>query len=71
VVESPSDAQIFGAIGRVAYDAERDLVQCHLCGRWLKWISGLHILMKHGVTVDEYRRVLRIPPSESLMAAST
>lgn len=44
----------FGSLGKVAYDPDEDLVQCHLCGRWLRFVGGTH-LRWHGWTLERYR----------------
>lgn len=32
----------YGMLGELAYDAEEDKVQCHLCGGWYRAIGGSH-----------------------------
>jgi hypothetical protein len=62
---------LFGEYGSVAYDAEHDLVQCHLCGAWLKWVDNQHIIHRRGVNVEDYRRICGLSNTDSLMGAST
>jgi hypothetical protein len=47
--------------GKLPYDPDRDRVQCHLCGRWLRFIGGTHLTRTHGWTLAEYRDAFRLP----------
>jgi hypothetical protein len=40
--ELPDGTPYFGKLGEMAYDPDTDLVQCHLCGQWQKWVGGMH-----------------------------
>ena len=51
----------YGSLGVVARDNEDDLVQCHLCGRWLRAIGGSHLRRTHGWTLNEYRDAFKLP----------
>jgi rubrerythrin len=41
------------AVGEMRYN--RDRVQCHLCGRWLRLVGGSHLIRTHGWTLEQYR----------------
>jgi Probable Zinc-ribbon domain/ROS/MUCR transcriptional regulator protein len=45
----------YAPIGAMLY--ERDLVCCHLCGRWLQLVGGQHLIAAHGITLLEYREM--------------
>ena len=48
----------YGRIGEMAYDDDR--VQCHLCGRWFKWVGGSHLWQGHEWSLDEYRETFQL-----------
>ena len=33
----------FGELGELAYDPDEDRVQCHLCGRWYRFVGSSHL----------------------------
>ena len=51
------------------YDGDR--VQCHLCGRWLKWVGGTHLTSTHGWTLEQYRDTFCLPRNVSTAAPET
>lgn len=51
----------YGSLGVLARDEDEDLVQCHLCGRWLRAIGSSHLRRAHGWTLDEYRDAFKLP----------
>ena len=51
------------------YDGDR--AQCHLCGRWLKQVGGIHTLAAHDMTADEYRELFHLLGSVSTAAPDT
>jgi len=51
----------YGMLGELAYDAEEDKVQCHLCGGWYRAIGGSHLRRTHGWTLAAYRDAFRLP----------
>ncbi len=59
----------YGKLGEVAYDPVEDRVQCHLCGQWLRWTGGSHIIRRHGWTIDAYRDAFRLAVRDSTMSA--
>lgn len=61
---------MYGELGILAYDATRDKVQCHICGRWLRAL-GNHIRQKHGWTLDDYRDEFQLNQGQSLICAGT
>jgi ssDNA-binding Zn-finger/Zn-ribbon topoisomerase 1 len=68
----PDGTPYYGQLGEIAYDADEDLVQCHLCGSWLKWVGGMHLRSRHdGWTIAEYRRAFGLRNSQVTMAASS
>ncbi len=58
----------FGRLGEVAYDDEADLVQCHLCGRWLRIVGGTH-LRAHGWSLASYRAAFELRENMPTCAA--
>jgi rubrerythrin len=36
-------------------------VQCHLCGRWFRFVGSSHLRRTHGWTIAEYREAFRLP----------
>lgn len=50
----------FGRIGELAYDADEDRVQCHLCGEWFRALGGSHVRRRHGWTLLEYRDAFQL-----------
>jgi hypothetical protein len=60
----------FGKLGEMAYDPDTDLMQCHLCGKWLKWVGGMHLKYRHdGWTIADYRHAFGLSASQSTVAA--
>ena len=51
----PDGTPFYSEPGRVAYDPDADLVQCHLCGEWFRTIGGAHLIRRHGWTLSRYR----------------
>ncbi len=48
-----------------------DRIQCLLCGKWLKWIAGIHLRQKHGITTDEYKKMFGLPWGRGLTSKTT
>lgn len=61
--------EFYAPIGRMNYDGDR--VQCHLCGRWLKMVGGVHLLSAHDLTLDEYRDMFQLHKNVSPAAPQT
>jgi predicted nucleic acid-binding Zn-ribbon protein len=61
----------FSPLGEVAYDADVDLVQCHLCGRWLRTIGGSHLVRTHGWSIERYRAAFKLPKRIATAAKGT
>jgi len=61
----------FAAIGELAYDADCDRVQCHLCGKWFRHVGGAHLRRAHGWTLADYREAFRLPRTKPTCARST
>ncbi len=57
----PDGVVFYGRLGAIAYDADADRVQCHLCGGWYRQVGGSHLLRTHGWTLDEYRDAFHLP----------
>jgi len=55
----PSGERYYAPIGAMRYDGDR-VHQCHLCGRWLKMVGGVHLLAAHGITTAQYREMFRL-----------
>lgn len=68
----PDGTPYYGQVGEIAYDPDEDLVQCHLCGSWFKWVGGMHLRYRHdGWTIADYRRAFGLRKSQVTMAASS
>jgi hypothetical protein len=62
----------FGQIGEIAYDADEDKIQCHLCGDWFRWVGGFHLKYRHpDWTIAEYRQAFNLNQSQVTMAAGS
>lgn len=61
--------QFYAPLGEMRYDGDR--VQCHLCGRWLKIVGGIHIRVAHGITLDQYREMFRLRVNVTTAAPET
>lgn len=49
--------------GEIPYDPDGDRVQCHLCGKWFRFIGGTHLTRTHEWTLSEYREAFQLPSS--------
>jgi hypothetical protein len=58
----------FAPLGELAYDADEDRVQCHLCGDWLRIIGGAHLIKRHGWTLSQYRAAFALLRGEPTCA---
>jgi len=65
----PGGEPYYAPVGEMRYDGDR--VQCHLCGRWLKWVGGTHLARTHGWTIEQYRDTFRLPRNVSTVAPET
>lgn len=45
----------FGFYGIVTQTDNRQFVQCHICGQWMKKIGGRHV-KEHGLTTERYKK---------------
>lgn len=59
------DDEIYGERGVLAYDTTTDRVQCHVCGKWYRMLSGEH-LQRHGLSAAAYRERYGIPHATRL-----
>ena len=67
----PDGTPYYGHLGQVAYDADEDKVQCHLCGRWFRAVGGSHLSRVHGWTVERYREAFQLLAQTPTVAAGT
>jgi ROS/MUCR transcriptional regulator protein len=51
----PDGTPYFAPLGSLAHDPDEDLVQCHLCGGWFRFLGSSHLARTHGWTLSEYR----------------
>jgi hypothetical protein len=56
--------------GALAYDSDEDRVRCHLCGRWYRALAPGHLLHKHSIDADAYRRLAGLNPRHPLSVPS-
>lgn len=56
----PDGTLYYGRVGELAYDADEDRVQCHLCGEWFRALGGSHLRRTHGWTLIEYRDAFQL-----------
>lgn len=54
--------------GRLDYDADSDLLRCHVCGRRYRFLAQ-HARLAHGLTADDYRGLAGLNRQTRLMAA--
>jgi ROS/MUCR transcriptional regulator protein len=59
-------SDLHAPVGELPYDPDEDKVQCHLCGRWFVLIGSSHLLRKHGIDADAYRRIAGLHPRPAL-----
>jgi len=62
--------KIYGKVGIVAYDPVRDKLRCHLCGKWRRSL-GIHVVMAHGWTSDDYREEFGLNRQQALICEGT
>jgi transcriptional regulator with XRE-family HTH domain len=62
----PDGTIYVGDIGVLATDRDGELVQCHLCGRWLRTIGGAHLGQRHGWNAEQYRAAFGLTGHRSL-----
>jgi hypothetical protein len=68
----PDGTPFFGQIGEIAYDADEDKIQCHLCGDWFRWVGGFHLKYRHpDWTIAGYRQAFNLNQSQVTMAAES
>jgi rubrerythrin len=60
---------IYAPIGEMLQDGDR--VRCHLCGRWLRMVAGQHLIVRHGMTTEEYCELFHLDVSASTACADT
>ena len=60
------DRALHGTLGVLHTDGGR--VQCHACGRCFK-AAGTHLVRKHGITADEYRRMFGLRKTTGFVSA--
>lgn len=58
-----SDAVDAAPLGEIRYSPDDDRVQCHLCGKWFRFIGGTHLTRTHEWTLSEYREAFHLPTS--------
>lgn len=59
----------YGYLGVVLRDTEKDLIQCHICGKWCRSI-GHHIRLAHKIDIRSYRIRFGLPLSYPLISRS-
>ena len=64
-----SGEMYYAPIGEMRYAGDR--AQCHLCGRWLKQVGGIHTRAAHDMTAAEYRELFHLPRVVSTAAPDT
>jgi predicted transcriptional regulator len=65
LLDGDADHRIHGEVGRLAYDEQRDLIQCHVCGAWRRQLNSEH-LRTHDLTAAGYRERFGIPSTVPL-----
>lgn len=64
---STEDAPLFGQLGVLAVDELEDKVQCHVCGRWYRFLAT-HVRRAHQVSADEYREAFELAAGHGLVS---
>jgi len=60
---------LHAARGDLTIDTDEQRVQCHLCGDWYRALAPTHLSRAHGLTADEYRKLVGLRPRHALWAA--
>lgn len=55
----------FAPLRELARDPDEDLVQCHLCGEWFRFLGSSHLRRTHGWTLARYRDAFQLRESIS------
>lgn len=59
----------FGYMGVLLFDAETDTVQCHLCGKWFRYLPA-HVRYDHKTLVAEYKALVGLANTTALISES-
>lgn len=46
---------LYGVLGEVQYSKDKNLIQCHICGRWYRNLCSSHVPRIHEMTAYEYK----------------
>lgn len=60
----------YGYYGCVAYSKDKEMVQCHLCGRLFRNV-GVHVSLKHRIPKEDYKDMVGLPQNAALVGEST
>ena len=60
--------RFFAPIGSLPVSDDGQRVQCHLCGRWYRLLSGSHLQRAHGWTSEAYRETFGLAARHALQA---
>ncbi len=55
----------FAPLRELPRDPDEDLVQCHLCGEWFRFLGSTHLRRTHGWTLARYREAFQLRESIS------
>jgi len=55
----------FAPLRELPRDPDEDLVQCHLCGEWFRFLGSTHLRRTHGWTLAQYREAFQLRESIS------
>jgi len=58
VDRAPDGTPLHAVRGALAVDTDEQRVQCHLCGGWYRALAPTHLSRAHGLTADEYRKLV-------------
>lgn len=61
----------FGYKGVLIQTDNRQFVQCHICGKWVKKLTGGHIEKKHKITKAKYQKKFGLMVGNGLVADAT
>lgn len=60
----------FGYLGVLLQTDNRQFIQCHFCGQWMKKITKTH-LVEHNLTAKEYKQEVGLLPGTALVSDAT
>lgn len=67
----PAPSGSYGYLGVILYNKSKDKIQCHVCGKFYRALSGSGHLKLHEMSNDEYKEKFEIDRTVALCAEGT